>query len=97
MMIREKYKKIFNIFFLLIIFIILIWFFRLDRFGFSNVKWGDYLVLNGSNYTGQYFNNDERILVEESLIRDKIGEIKFKMQGKVNNSYYNERYGCNYT
>lgn len=86
---------------LLIIFIttmsllILGYFSRIDRFGFSSIKWADILVINGyqydGEYTGQNYNNEDRVIVDVNLIGEKIGEVKFMLQGNVKNPYYIKR------
>lgn len=70
---------------------LIIWIFRLDRFGFSTPKWVDGLKYQGSFYNGQYVTNDDRKLVDEELIGEKIGKIKFRLSGNVYNSYYKMR------
>lgn len=79
----------------LIITIFLGWILRIDRFGFSNIRWQDFLILNGSCYNAQYigqeFNSEDRIVVEPSLIGGKIGEVKFTLNEKVSNSHYLKR------
>ncbi|WP_066720637.1 hypothetical protein [Clostridium sp. Marseille-P299] len=70
--------------------ILLIWIFRLDRFGFISPKWVDRIKYNGVKYDMQYKANDE-VTVDADLIGDKLGKIKFKMSGKVHNSWYRMR------
>ena len=77
----------------LLILATVIWGFRLDRFGFSNLKWGDYLKLKGVTYEWQYNENNERVAISEEQIGELLGTTKFKLQGKVRNPYYKMRNG----
>jgi hypothetical protein len=81
------------ILFILIVFsiIVIIWMFRLDRLGFSNLKWGDYIKFNGITYEGQYTDNNDRISIDASLVAKKIGETDYKLQGNVHSTFYQMR------
>lgn len=69
---------------------LIIWIFRLDRFGFTTPKWINRIKYNGVKYDIQYKANDE-VTVEPELIGKKLGKIKFKMSGKVYSSRYRMR------
>lgn len=70
--------------------VLIIWIFRLDRFGFTSPKWINRIKYNGVKYDIQYKANDE-VTVDPELIGNKLGKIKFQMSGKVRNSRYRMR------
>lgn len=88
----KKHKYLF-ITLLLLIFVLAFWGFRWDRFGFSNLKWGDYVKLKGVTYECQYNENSERVTISEEHIGELLGTTKFKLQGNVRNPYYRMRNG----
>jgi hypothetical protein len=65
-----------------------IWFYRLDRFGFSSMKWVDTISYKGENYDVAYSDNDSYIKVKELVIDKNLGKTKFKLSGNVRNPYY---------
>ncbi|MDF2803197.1 MAG: hypothetical protein K0S61_3100 [Anaerocolumna sp.] len=88
---NNKLKIIMFMGFLVLCIVTFYWVLRFDRFGLSNIKWGDYVKYNGITYAGQYNENDERIIVSEQDVGELIGMIKFKLQGNVHNPYYKMR------
>lgn len=65
-----------------------VWFFRLDRFGFSSMKWVNTIRYKGANYNIAYSNNDSYTIVEEIVIDKNLGKTKFMLSGNVRNPYY---------
>lgn len=91
---KNRYKRILILFIVLTI-ITLGYIFRIDRFGFSSIRWVDFIILDGYLYEGEYAdknnNHEDRIIVDPNLIGDRIGKVKFKIQGNVRNSNYIKR------
>lgn len=86
---RKSIKAIIAILLVIILFIIIAYILRLDRFGLSKISWSDCVKINNV----KYYSNFEKETVNESLIDKKIGEVKFNVSKKVTNSEYKFRNG----
>lgn len=62
---------------------------RIDRFGRAKISWVDCVKVNGHKYYSEF----ERTSVENTLIGEKIGEVKFNVSKKVGNPSYKFRNG----
>lgn len=67
---------------------LIIWTFRLDRFGFSNQKWIDFIKYDGILYESEKIDQITRVAISVEFIGEKIGEVKFKIDGNVHSPYY---------
>lgn len=65
------------------------YYFRIDRFGMSQISWVDCIKINNTKYYSDY----DRSPVEASLVGEMIGEVKFNVSEKVHNPSYRFRNG----
>lgn len=76
---------------LVVLFIVCGYLFRLDRFGFTNIHWVDFIVYKNEVYTAAISTEGTRLTVDELNIGEKIGEVKYTLQGNVRSTFYNYR------
>jgi hypothetical protein len=65
------------------------YFFRVDRFGLSQISWIDCVQVNDIKYNSDF----ERTPIEYSSVGEKIGEVTFNVYENVHNSMYRFRNG----
>lgn len=85
----KKSKRNVVIILTVIILIFAGYYFRIDRLGFSQISWVDCVQVNGTKYHSNY----ERTEIEEALINEKIGTVKFNVSENVHNAGYGFRDG----
>ena len=88
-LLNKKVKIFIGICVLSIIFIFMGYFFRVDRFGMSQIDWVDCVQINNIKYHSDF----NRTSAEYSLIDKKIGEVKFNVYKNVHNGNYRFRDG----
>lgn len=87
---KRKYK-ISLVIGILLLFLLCGYFLRLDKFGFVSIHWVDFIKYKKETYTAVMETNDTRQPVSSSEIGEKIGEVKYTLQGNVRSTYYKFR------
>lgn len=84
---KRKYK-ISLVIGILLLFLLCGYLLRLDRFGFVSIHWVDFIKYKKVTYTAVMETNDTRQPVSSSEIGEKIGEVKYTLQGNVRSTTY---------
>ena len=64
---------------------------RIDRFGLSSIDWMDFIKYKNELYTAVTSSDGTHPTVNSSEIGDKVGAVKYTLQGNVRSSLYKIR------
>lgn len=87
----KKRYKLSIVFGLVILFFLCGYYLRIDRFGLSSIRWVDFIQYKNELYTAVTSNDGTHLTVHESEIGDKIGKVKYTIQGNVRSTHYTFR------